>query len=100
VIQRKVTIGSQNYTLVYGDFRCFLHWQYPDFWHFQTDHGRKVNCSYSWITCMIRCFFFFSFFDGNSLYFLIIRKCYLWLNRLLLSELVLSRYQNHHRQLL
>ena len=25
-------------------------WQYPDIWHFQTDHGRKVNCSCSWIT--------------------------------------------------
>jgi hypothetical protein len=28
-------------------------WQYPDIWHFQTDHGRKVNCSCSWITFTI-----------------------------------------------
>ena len=28
------------------------------FWHFQTDHGRKVNWSYSWIVCMIVLLFF------------------------------------------
>ena len=33
---------------------------------------------------------FFFFFGGNSLYFLIIRKWYIWLNGLLLSELVLE----------
>ena len=55
------------------------------FWHFQTDHGRKVNCSYSWITYTIS-LAFFPFFCGSSLYFLIVRRWYIWLNGLLLSD--------------
>ena len=61
---------NKHMIAVYGDFTCFLHWQYPDFFlHFQPDHGRKVNCSYSCITCMIAVLLF-SCFDSSSLYFL------------------------------
>ena len=46
------------------------------FLHFRTDHGRKVNCSYSWITCVISLVFFSILMVVKAMQFLRQTPCY------------------------